>query len=79
MADYLSLLSFETILELPWYVGVPGLLAVALLVLSAVTALLALKPVKAIVRLVLALAIVVILSRGGAAISQLIGGAPPPG
>jgi hypothetical protein len=77
MADYLSLISLAKILALPWYVGIPGLLVIAALVLSALWAVLALKPAKAIVRLVLAFAVAIILSQGGAAITQLIGGGPP--
>jgi hypothetical protein len=74
MPGYLSLLSFDKILALPWYVGVPGLLVVAALLLSAAWSILKLQPVKAIIRLILAFGVAIILSQGGEAIARLIGG-----
>lgn len=77
MSEALSIVSITAILELPWYVGIPGLLAIALLLWSAFWSIVALRPVQAIIRIVFALAIAVILSQGGEALSQLIGGGPP--
>ena len=72
-----SFVSLDAILALPWHVGVPGLLAIALLVLSAFWSALALRPVKAIPRLILAFAVAAILSNGGEAIARLIDGGTP--
>jgi len=76
MPDLTAIVSFDAILALPWYVGLPGLLAIAMLVLSAFWSALALRPIKALSRLILALAIAAILSHGGEAMSRLIGGTP---
>ena len=74
MADYLSVVFLEKIDALPWYVGVPGMLVIAALVLSAALNVLMLRPVRAIVRLILAFAVVVILSQGGESLARLLGG-----
>ncbi len=63
--------------ELPWYVGLPGLAVAGLFALSALRALIVLRPIKALSRLVLAGAVLIILSQAGAALSQLVGGTPP--
>ncbi|MCB1464624.1 MAG: hypothetical protein KDJ90_19910 [Nitratireductor sp.] len=76
MPDIMSMLSASAILELPWYVGIPGLAVVALLLWSALWSLLTFRIARAIVRLVFAFAVLVVLSQAGGAISQLVGGAP---
>lgn len=70
----LSLISIPAILALPWYVGLTGLALAALLLFSSVTSLLTLRPIRAVSRLVMAFVVLVILSKGGEAIVQLIGG-----
>ena len=77
MPDLTSVVSLDAILALPWFVGIPGLLAIALLVLSAFWSALALRPVRAIARLILAFIVAAILSNGGEAIARLIGGGTP--
>ena len=77
MQSLASLLSYQSIAGLPWYVGMPGLAAIALLLFSAAKSLLMLRPLKALFRVVLAFAVAVILSGGGAAIAQWIGGSAP--
>lgn len=77
MKSLLSLVSYQSIAGLPWYVGVPGLAAIALLLLSAAKSVLLLRPLKALSRVVLAFAVAVILSGGGAAIAHWVGGPPP--
>lgn len=73
MESLLSFVSLGKILSLPWYVGMPGIALIALLLFSAVKSLLTLSPVKAVTRLILAFAIAVILTQGGDTIVQLIG------
>ncbi|MEM7464259.1 MAG: hypothetical protein AAF362_16425 [Pseudomonadota bacterium] len=73
----LSLFSLEAILALPWYVGIPGLMVVAIFVWSAFRALLLLRIFKVIANLVMAAVVFIILSQGGNALVQMIG-APPP-
>ncbi|MCG6857332.1 MAG: hypothetical protein LJE67_04620 [Salaquimonas sp.] len=74
MSELLSSAVFQRIGELPWYASYPGLAVTALLLISAIRALITLKLVKALTRVVLAAAVLIILSQAGAAISQLIGG-----
>ena len=74
----LSLFSIQAILALPWYVGIPGLMIVAVFVWSAFRALLLLRIFKVITNLVLAAVVIIILSQGGAAIVQIIGEPPTP-
>ncbi|MEC9342889.1 MAG: hypothetical protein VYD64_03490 [Pseudomonadota bacterium] len=76
MSEILAILSFGALLELPWYVGMPGLALIALLLWSALRSLLTMRPLKAIVRLVFAFAVAIILSQAGTAIAELVGGAP---
>ena len=74
----LSLFSLEAILALPWYVGIPGLMVVAIFVWSAFRALLLLRIFKVITNLVMAAVVFIILSQGGNALVQMIGAPPPP-
>jgi len=76
MSDILSFISFDQILQLPWYVGIPGLTVIVLLMWSALLSILMLRPIKALVSLSFALLVAVLLSQGGQAIAQLVGGAP---
>lgn len=73
----LSVIDLPAILALPWYIGITGILAAGLFVWSAFWSLITFKIVRAFTRLIMALAILIILSQGGEAIMQLIG-APPP-
>jgi hypothetical protein len=68
-----KLLSIPAILELPWYIGIPGLMIAAALLWSAFLALLSLRIFKSATRLIMAVLIVIILGQGGSAIVQLIG------
>lgn len=77
MESFTSLVSISAIMELPWYVGLAGLGLVAFFVWSALWSLLKIRPVRALTRLILALALLLILSQAGDAIVQLIGAAPP--
>lgn len=74
MADLPTLISLGAILELPWYVGIPGLLVAGVLILSAMRALLSFRILIVLTRLAMAVAVLVILSQGGNAIMQLLGG-----
>ena len=76
MSDILSLIAIDQILQLPWYVGIPGLAIIVLLLWSAMLSVLRLSPIKALTSLLLALLAAILLSQGGHAIAQLIGGAP---
>jgi hypothetical protein len=76
MEPVFSLISPEKILALPWHVGVPGMALIAVFLWSAVKSALTMRPVKAITRIVLALAVAVILTQGGEAIATLVDGAP---
>jgi hypothetical protein len=67
-----KLLSIPAILELPWFIGIPGLMIAAALVWSAFLALLSLRILKSATRLIMAVLIVIILGQGGPAIVQLI-------
>ena len=73
LTTIMSVVDLSAILELPWYVGITGVLAAGLLVWSALWSLITFKIVRAFTRLILAFAILVILSQGGEAIMQLIG------
>lgn len=73
MENLSSLISIGAIMELPWYVGIPGLLLVAVLLVSALRALFRFRLLKVITHLVLAFVILIILSRGGDTLLQLIG------
>jgi hypothetical protein len=72
-----SLISLETIRNLPWQVGIPGMALIALLLWSAVKSALTMRPVKAVTRIALAFIIAVILTQGGGSIAQMVL-APPP-
>ena len=74
----LSLFSLEAILALPWYVGIPGLMVVAIFVWSAFRALLSLRIFKVITNLAMAAVVFIILSQGGNALVQMIGAPPTP-
>ena len=79
MPDLSSIVSIARILELPWYVGIPGLAIIVLLVWSALLSILRLKPVNALVSLFFALVVAIILSQAGSALVQLVGGGPSSG
>jgi hypothetical protein len=76
MDPIISLISPEKMLSLPWHVGVPGMALIALFLWSAVKSALTMRPVRAIMRIVLAFVVAVILTQGGDAIVQLIEGPP---
>lgn len=73
METLFGLVDPAAIAALPWYVGVPGVLLVAMFLWRAVKAALTLRPLRMLTSLVLAFAIAVILSSGGQAIVDLIG------
>jgi hypothetical protein len=77
MENIALLIDPARIAALPWHIGIPGMLVILLLILSAIRSALALRPLRAIVRIILAFAVAVILTQGGDAISSLAG-APPP-
>jgi hypothetical protein len=76
METFTTLVDPARIASLPWHVGIPGMLLIAVFSLSAVKAALTLRPVRAFTRIVMAFAIAVILTRGGEAIAALFGGPP---
>jgi hypothetical protein len=76
MENLALLIDPARIAALPWHIGIPGMLVILLLILSAIRSALALRPLRAIVRIVLAFAVAVILTQGGDAISSLAS-APP--
>jgi hypothetical protein len=71
MKNVTELVSIPAIMQLPWLVAVPGIIIVVLLVLSGLRALLRLRLVGAISRLVMSFAVLVILSQGGTAMARL--------
>jgi hypothetical protein len=72
--EYLaSLISLQRILDLPWYVGIIGLLLVVMLLWSAFWSVLSFRLIKALIRLVLAIALLVILSQQGQTIAEFVG------
>jgi uncharacterized membrane protein len=77
MENLATLIDPSRIAALPWHIGIPGMLVILLLVLSAIRSALSLRPVRAITRIILALAIAIILTQGGDAIASLTG--TPPG
>jgi hypothetical protein len=72
-----TLISLETIGNLPWQVGVPGMALIVLLLWSAVKSALTLRPFKALMRIAIAFIVAVILTQGGDSIAQMVV-APPP-
>ncbi|MFZ1814432.1 MAG: hypothetical protein WBO55_19640 [Rhizobiaceae bacterium] len=73
----LSLISFQKILLLPWYIGLPSLALTALLLWSGIWSLFTLRVIRAFSRFMIALVILVILSQAGDAIVALLGGPQP--
>lgn len=67
-----KLLSIPAILELPWFIGIPGLMIAAAFVWSAFLALLSLRIIKSATRLIMAVLVVIILGQVGPAIVQMI-------
>jgi len=76
METFTALVDPARIASLPWHVGIPGMLLIAVLAFSAVKAALTLKPIRACTRLVMAFAIAVILTRGGEAIAAFLAALP---
>jgi hypothetical protein len=72
MPEILALVSPEKIMALPWHIQFPGIAIVAILVIAAFWALLKLQPVRALGRLVTALAVAIILAQGGEAITRFV-------
>lgn len=72
MQEILALVSPEKIMALPWHIQLPGIAIVVLLIIAAFWALLQLQPVRALGRLVTALAVTIILAQGGEAIARLV-------
>jgi hypothetical protein len=74
MDPFVSLISPEKMLALPWHVGVPGMALIALLLWSGVKSALTMRPVRAITRILFALVVALILTQGGDAIVRMIEG-----
>ncbi|MCB1455498.1 MAG: hypothetical protein KDJ48_05620 [Nitratireductor sp.] len=72
-----SLISFERIMALPPLFQLCGLGLVALLSLSAVFSVFRLRLIRAVTRIIMAVVILIILSQGGEALVQLLGGQIP--
>ncbi len=65
-------ISIERILALPWYVGYTGLGLIVILLIASFWSLIYLRPIRAITRFLVAVAIAVILSQRGDLIVQWI-------
>jgi uncharacterized membrane protein len=76
MENLATLVDPARITALPWHIGIPGMLLILLLILSAIRAALSLRPIRAVTRIVLAFVVAVILTQGGDAISALSGNPP---
>ncbi len=72
MEVIMSLMSIPKILELPWYVSIPGLTLAALALWSSIWNLITLRFAAAITRLVFVFLILVILTQNGQDIVRYI-------